>query len=177
MGKLKNTTIPLLWVALIGSVILNAYLYALKPQESSSITMETYVDTIPYYLPVPKDSLVVRYVTAKLPATGNKDAENIPQNGNIAMENIRSADLANPDSAEVTLPITQKRYEDSTYTAWVSGYRASLDSFYVYPRREVLTITLQQKPKRWSFGIQAGYGMTPRGLQPYIGVGGTFRIY
>ena len=32
------------------------------------------------------------------------------------------------DSLQVKIPITQKKYEDSLYTAWVSGYRATLDA-------------------------------------------------
>ena len=32
------------------------------------------------------------------------------------------------DSIDVPVPIVQKRYEDSLYTAWVSGFEPALDS-------------------------------------------------
>ena len=41
------------------------------------------------------------------------------------------------------------------------------DSIKVY-NREVI---VKQKQSRWSVGMQGGVGMTPKGLQPYIGIG------
>lgn len=75
------------------------------------------------------------------------------------------------DSVEVELPITQKEYGDSTFRAWVSGFDAQLDSFRVYQPTRYITITTKQKPSKWSIGIQGGYGITPKGFQPYIGIG------
>lgn len=80
------------------------------------------------------------------------------------------------DSVTIELPITQKIYEDSTYKAWVSGYDARLDSFKTYQPTRYITITTAETPSRWSYGIQLGVGMTPRGMQPYIGFGGQFRF-
>ncbi len=76
------------------------------------------------------------------------------------------------------LPITQQVYRDTTYTAWVSGYAAALDSIEVYPRTLIVRQTAlpAARPRRWSFGIQAGYGLTPRGMQPYVGLGLTVRL-
>lgn len=86
------------------------------------------------------------------------------------------ADKANKaDSADVELPITQKVYEDSTYRAWVSGYDARLDSIMVY--RPIHYVTVVKEPaSRFSWGLQMGVGMTPKGLQPYIGIGGQLRF-
>lgn len=124
-----------------------------------------YVDTVRFDKPVARDSVVLRYVKVKVPRADS---------GNDTL----GGTYKNTDSAEVELPITQKTYSDSTYTAWVSGFRPSLDSIHVHPRREVVTVTqtLRGKPKRWGVGIHAGYGMTPRGLQPYIGVGLNYNI-
>lgn len=80
------------------------------------------------------------------------------------------------DSVTIELPIEQKTYEDSTYKVWVSGYDAKLDSLRIYQPTRYITITTTEEPSRWSYGIQLGIGMTPRGMQPYIGFGGQFRF-
>jgi hypothetical protein len=128
----------------------------------------TYVDTIKYIKPIIKDSLITRYETVKLPVVnGNNGGENIPNLENIAIENI-------PDSAKVLIPITQAVYQDSTYTAWISGYHTTLDSIYVVSTRDVVTI--KKPPNRWHIGVSAGYGYTPSGFQPWIGVGVTYSL-
>lgn len=75
---------------------------------------------------------------------------------------------------EVIIPITQKVYKDSAYTAWVSGYRPSLDSIKV--TNSVVTRDVVRPAKRWGVGIQGGVGITPKGVQPYVGVGVSYRI-
>ena len=37
-------------------------------------------------------------------------------------------------------------------------------------------ITVKSKPKCWRFGIQGGYGYTPKGFQPYLGIGGSYNF-
>lgn len=128
----------------------------------------TLIDTVPYYEPVPKDSFVVRYIKERLPIANDTMQEHIADISNIV------------DSVEVQLPIEQKRYADSTYTAWVSGYHPTLDSIFVYPRHEVMTITntIRQKPKRWGVGLNVGYGITQKnGMQPYIGIGVQYNLF
>lgn len=79
------------------------------------------------------------------------------------------------------LPITQRIYKDSSYTAYVSGYRPSLDSIEVYNKilyRDIITAVASPKarPKRWGIGVHAGYGFGANGLQPYIGVGLSYNV-
>ena len=126
-------------------------------------------DTLRISRPVPVREEVVRYVTVLV-----RDSSNL---ANIGKD---SADVLIDDTAKmVMLPITQQVYRDTTYTAWVSGYRPQLDSIEVYPR----TLIVRQrappaaKPRRWSMGVQAGYGLTPKGLQPYVGVGVSIRLF
>lgn len=83
----------------------------------------------------------------------------------------------NADSAVVELPIEQKMYGDSTYKAWVSGFDARLDSIKLYQPTKYITITTKQKPSRWNVGIQGGVGITPKGIQPYIGVGVSYKLF
>ena len=134
----------------------------------------TFVDTIPFYKPVPRDSVVIRYVTEVLPAVP-KQEESVPNSGT----SVPTEDESVPkDSVSVQIPITQKVYRDSSYTAYVSGYRPSLDSITVYA--PVRTIRIREKPKRWSVGVQVGYGVTvtkqPQ-FAPYIGVGVSYNLW
>ena len=142
-------------------------------REASDTTRVTIVDTIPYLHPVPVDSVVVRYQTERLPR--------VKETGNsLTRDDAHVKDTICTDSVSVKIPITQKRYEDSTYTAWVSGYHPTLDSILVYPRHEVITITntIRQKPKRWGVGLNVGYGITPKhDMQPYIGVGVQYNLF
>ena len=131
--------------------------------ETDTVTV-TVVDTVTYLKPVVRDSVVVRYVSARMPVAGGTDT--------VVAHN------AGRDSVEVEIAVTQKVYTDSTYTAWVSGWSPSLDSIKVYPRSERVTITrtIRQKARRWGVGIHAGMGVTGSGVQPYVGVGIHYTI-
>jgi len=85
------------------------------------------------------------------------------------------------DTINVTVPIMQKRYDDSLYTAWVSGFEPALDSINL--RLPTITETITQtfvKPSPLiTFGIQAGAGIGAFSRQPdiYIGVGGQLNLW
>lgn len=118
-----------------------------------------YVDTVPFYYPVPKDSVVIRYVTESLPVADDKEVD-FPTKS---------------DSVRVEIPITQKVYEGNQYKAYVSGYSQSLDSVFVYPITQVIRIG--DEPKRWSIGLSVGYGITPKGFQPFVGLNATYNLF
>ncbi len=88
-------------------------------------------------------------------------------------------DTSAVDSVLVAVPMERKTYTDSTsYRAVVSGAWVSLDTMEVYARREVVTITQPpDRPKRWHLGVGAGYGITPRGMQPWVGVTLTYSLW
>ena len=73
----------------------------------------------------------------------------------------------------VPVDITQREYRTDSYRVWVSGYRPSLDSIWVYPER----IYIKEKARRWGIGLSAGYGIGKGGIFPYIGVGVYYRIW
>lgn len=73
----------------------------------------------------------------------------------------------------VPVPITQKEYQTENYRAWVSGYKPSLDSVWVYPEK----IIIRETPRKWGIGVIAGYGIGRDGLSPYVGVGGYWRVW
>ena len=167
---------------LVASVALNVryYIGGNDKRIVADTIKETIYDTIPYYKPVLKDSLVINYITEKLPAVVKCDSDSIGVEKVIpdSVEKVipDSVEKVIPDSVEVEIPITQKIYEDSLYKAFVSGYRQSLDSLIIYSPKEVVTVT-NIKPKRWGIGIQVGYGFTPEGAHPYIGVGISCNIF
>lgn len=126
-----------------------------------------FVDTVPFAYPVPRDSVVVRWVIRTLGVVNDSGA--VGANG---------ANEATVDSVKLLMPITQKKYESEDYKAWVSGYDASLDSIHVYSRREIITTREPtKKSKRLGLGMMAGYGVTPNGLQPYVGVGVSYKLW
>ncbi len=77
----------------------------------------------------------------------------------------------------VYLPITQKIYKDSLYTAYVSGYRAKLDSIEVYSKTRTVFIRERAKRKRFGLGVQAGYGFSGNKVSPYVGVGVSYSLF
>ena len=184
MERLKNIALVLFLALFIASLCFNVH-HCITEQGGvfQDTVRTTFVDSIPYYYPVPRDSVVIRYVTQRLPVVDDKE-DNFPNKGNNEEQNIPQSDnnvAGNiPDSADVVIPITQKIYEDSTYTAYVSGYNPQLDSLIFRMPREVITIKEYQKPKRWDVGIQAGYGMTINGtpqFTPYIGIGISYNLF
>lgn len=77
------------------------------------------------------------------------------------------------DSVRAVVPVEQAEYAGDGYRAYVSGYRPRLDSLVTVRTH---TVECAPRPHRFSIGLQAGYGITPRGFQPYIGVGVSYKI-
>lgn len=199
MERLKNIALLLFLAVFLASLCLNVHHYTGGTTEPYRDTIKTtFVDTIPYYKPVPKEEKPLGNITAKLPVSVPKLPESVqkfPESDKKLQDSVQNfgksvpedhfedmGEKVTPDSAEVIVPITQTVYEDSTYTAYVSGYRASLDSLIFRMPREVTTITNThyQKPKRWSVGIQVGYGMTLKGtpqFAPYVGIGVSYNLF
>ena len=81
------------------------------------------------------------------------------------------------DSVLVEVPIEERTYESDEYRAVIEGFNPRLKSMEVYPRTAYIntTETIKER-KHWgvSLGVQGGYGFTPKGWQPYAGVGVSF---
>lgn len=84
------------------------------------------------------------------------------------------------DSATVTMPVEQRVYEDSLYTAYVSGYRPRLDSIWLRLPNTYTTVTKTvRKPSRRLFvgpTLGAGYGIANRRADVFVGVSVTWNI-
>ena len=103
--------------------------------------------------------------------TGNDGDSKAQENGKFARK----------DTVWAVVPRTQKRYGDSTYTAWVSGYEPRLDSIEVYRKTVVVTKSVEGRVKnrRFNVGLTGGfgYGVFTRKPDVWVGVGCTWRIF
>ena len=88
------------------------------------------------------------------------------------------------DSVQVELPYISKEYQDSTYSAWVSGYKdVNLDSIQVYQKNiftEINNTKNVTKYKNRPFGISIGLGGTyspvSNKIEPGVFLGITYTI-
>ena len=103
--------------------------------------------------------------------TGNKGGSEAQETGKIAGK----------DTVWAVVPRTQKRYVDSTYMAWISGYEPRLDSIEVYQKTTVVTKSVEGrgKSKRFNVGLTGGfgYGVFTRKPDMWVGVGCTWRMF
>lgn len=85
-----------------------------------------------------------------------------------------------PDSATVEIPIEQHHYLGDDYEAWVSGYRAQMDSLRVFPETRYITTTTEitkWKTRRWGLSIGAGLVATPTRIEPGVFIGATYTFF
>lgn len=120
---------------------------------------DTIVDTIEVVKPIAVDSVVTRFKVVTLERV--KDTTIINEVSEVVFDTI-----------QIRLPIESKHYTSTNYDAWVSGYEPCLDSIKVYSRE----VQIRPKISRWSIGLQGGLGITPRGVQPYVGIGVAYRL-
>lgn len=145
----------------------------------------TYIDTILYVEPAPKTSTMVGYTEVKVSRGNVKfETDTLPRVRADTMKRVDCPDdviiidsksTDDADSMTITLPVVQNIYEAAEYRAYVSGVSPKLDSIYIYPRHEVITI--RPRTKHWHIGVTGGYGCTPRGFEPFIGIGVTYSVF
>lgn len=89
--------------------------------------------------------------------------------------------IAGKDTVWAVVPRTQKRYVDSTYMAWISGYEPRLDSIEVYQKTVVVTKRVEGRVKnrRFNVGLTGGigYGVFTGKPDLWLGVGCTVRLF
>lgn len=135
----------------------------------------TVTDTLRCFVPVAKDSVVVRYVKRVLPVA----TAHVAQSTERGVGSEESGEVAVVDSAVVELAITQREFsDDSTYRAWVSGYEPRLDSILVYRERVKETVSFPVEVKRTrrprvGFGLSCGlgYGILHKDADVFLGGG------
>lgn len=158
---MRNLTTILALIIFVGCVV-GAFFFGRSTMRTDIVRTEverdTIVvrDTIREYYPQEVERVVVKTERVEVPI--------------IVRDTIREV-------VEVEIPIEEREYKSEEYYAIIGGYLPYLKSIEVYPRTQIVNATETiTKRKRWgiSLGVQAGYGMTPVGTQPYAGVGVTF---
>ena len=85
-----------------------------------------------------------------------------------------------PQQPQIDTLIRQEvTYKDSTYTAVVGGIEPYLKSIEIYPKTIYVnnnTTTTIKVRSHFGLGVQAGYGLSRNGLQPYVGVGVQYNL-
>lgn len=148
---------------LLVSIALNVWQCSNQPEPSVVIERDTVWKDTTIYQPTPAETIDVgKTVYIRIPYPEYKH------------DTIH-------DSIEVPVPIIQKRYDDSLYTAWVSGFQPALDSIRLYQPTiiETITNTIVKPAPLITFGIQTGAGIGIITRQPdfYIGVGGQLNLW
>lgn len=77
------------------------------------------------------------------------------------------------DSVLVEVPIEEKAYEGEYYKAVVRGYQPELVNIDIRLPEIVPPEPVFKPGFHFTVGLQGGYGFTPAGWHPYVGVGGT----
>lgn len=144
------------------SIAINVWQCSYKPEKYVVIKRDTVWRDSIIREPAPAETINTgKVVYIKIPVPGERDT-------------IR-------DSIEVPIPIVQKRYEDSLYTAWVSGYDPALDSIDLrLPTiTETITKTIVKPSPLITFGVQVGggYGVFNRKPDVYVGIGGQINLW
>lgn len=131
--------------------------YCLWHSDDVKITEERKIDTVLVRVPEPIHDTLVRWKIVSI----------------IEPDTSHTAEPYVSDSS-IYIPISQKIYTDTNYTAWVSGYDTRLDSIVTYTKMNTVYVPVSVSDKRrWMVrvGLQGGFYVTPTGLQPGIGVG------
>lgn len=171
----RSYVIIVLALCLVASLVGNWWQYNRKPDKVEVVTKVEIVekkDTAPS-LKEEKPVAVVSVPVKKVSDNGENISEDSTEISDEGLEVVGDS---------VKIPITQKVYEDSLYTAYVSGYMQSLDSITIRERLVTTTIKetyTEREFRRWNVGITGGYGygIREKQLDFFVGVGVTFNLF
>ena len=154
----------IIFALLLLSVASNVWLAMRGPQVETTVEHDTVWKDTTIYQPQPAETVDI----------GKTVYLRIPYPEYLPGDTIH-------DSIDVPVPIVQKRYDDSLYTAWVSGFEPNLDSISLHQPEIITTVTktiVKQSP-RITVGIQVGggIGIIIRKPDIYIGVGGQINLW
>lgn len=172
---------------ILGAVTLVAWLIAstlwLKgayPGRDGDVTPDTVRvvihDTVPVVKPAPVSIRPLPDMVMRLPRWVAPPASESSEKQ--AYDSTMADTGCQADSVDVMVSVEQKTYTDSVnYRAVISGAWVSLDTMEIYRQHEIATITKPTDRRRWSVGVGVGYGMTPKGFQPWVGITASYTLF
>ena len=184
---MRKTTIAqcLLLFALFASMAANIFLWraAHKPPE---VRIERHVEWIEVKDRTPQateshltgDTMVVTAVVLPHRHASPHEPDMMP--AQPTADSVATVSIMG-DSATVTLPVEQRIYDDSLYTAYVSGYRPQLDSITLHIPHTYTTVTktINKPARRWAIGpsVGVGYGIAGKQADVFVGITATFNLW
>lgn len=167
---------------LAASIAMNVWFWTSEPEIETILKRDTvWRDTV-IYDPAPAETINTgRVVYIRVPVkSGNGLIGDSPRCA-TAVSQAGTVPMAREDSIDVPIPIVQKRYEDSLYTAWVSGFEPKLDSIRIYTPeiQTTVTRTVYEPTPLLTLGVQVGggYGLINRQPDVYVGIGGQINLW
>ena len=153
----------IIFALLLISVAANVWLAMRGPKVETTVEHDTIWKDTTIYQPQPAETINTgRVMYLRIPVPGERDT------------------ITLHDSIDVPIPIVQKRYDDSLYTAWVSGYDPNLDSIRVREREVITTITkvVDRPASRFSIGpsVGLGYGVLNKQCDVFVGFTATWNL-
>ena len=157
------------WIVLAmlaASIAMNVWFWTSEPETETILKRDTVWRDTAIYEPQPAETVNTgRVVYIRVPMPGARDT---------LRDTIR-------DSIDVPVPIVQKRYDDSLYTAWVSGFEPKLDSIRLYTPeiQTTVTNTVYEPIPLLTLGVQVGggYGLIHRQPDLYVGIGWQINLW
>ena len=102
----------------------------------------------------------------------------------VKRDTLKFVDTIPGDTVHIIaeIPIKQTEYsDDSTYRAWISGYKANLDSIDIYRKNIYIEkeIIKEKKKKKFAIGptVGVGYDIKNNNLSPTFGIGVTYNLF
>lgn len=126
-----------------------------QPRERIKIDTVYITDTVRDSIPKPQTRYVTRTDTVRIP------------NDTIYLDG---------DTIKIPVPIERKEYKTEDYFAIVEGYRPSLFYIETYNKTVYINKASYRRPRRWGFGVSAGYGTDFKTHYPYVGVGVNYNL-
>ena len=184
-------------VVLAASIAMNVWFWTSEPEIETILKRDTVWRDTTIYEPQPAETINtgrVMYIRVPVKSGGGligpigligdspRCATAVAQAGTVPMaQNAGTVPMAREDSIDVPIPIVQKRYEDSLYTAWVSGFEPKLDSIRLYTPEIMTTVTktIYEPTPLLTLGVQVGggYGLINHQPDIYVGIGGQINLW
>lgn len=177
MKKTIPYIVTILITALVTILIIKGTVRCTQ-QSGHNIQLDTvvYHDTIPYYKPVALSVKDNGKTQVSVSVRDLKEALNtLPPIRADTHDTAMAIRGEQPDSIIIDMPSKQSIYKSDEYTAYVSGVNSRLDSIFVYPKHEIVTIS--KPPNHWHIGITGGIGAANKVMSPFIGVGLMYSLF